>query len=123
MRLRYGYTVDGGLVPSHHQAHHVDINHDLEDGRITIGLNERFDSVDEAQKELLTRYDRVILDFVQSTSTKDLNLKYNKPFIFGVLTTDNQQQALDRAGGKHGNKGDEAAITAIKMVELKKSFQ
>jgi len=55
--------------------------------------------------------------------TKDLNLKYNKPFIFGVLTTDNQQQALDRAGGKHGNKGDEAAITAIKMVELKKSFQ
>lgn len=54
--------------------------------------------------------------------TKDLNLKYNKPFIFGVLTTDNKQQAIDRAGGKHGNKGVEAAITAIKMVELKKSF-
>lgn len=47
-----------------------------------------------------------------------LNLKYNKPFIFGVLTTDNQQQALDRAGGKHGNKGDEAALTAIKMLAL-----
>ncbi len=54
--------------------------------------------------------------------TKDLNLKYNKPFIFGVLTTGNQQQALDRAGGKHGNKGDEAAVTAIKMVHLQKSF-
>jgi len=54
--------------------------------------------------------------------TKDLNLKYNMPFIFGVLTTNNQQQAIDRAGGKHGNKGDEAAVTAIKMVELKKSF-
>ncbi len=54
--------------------------------------------------------------------TKDLNLKYNKPFIFGVLTTDNQQQALDRAGGKHGNKGDEAAVTAIKMIALKNSF-
>ncbi len=53
---------------------------------------------------------------------KDLNLKYNKPFIFGVLTTGNQQQALDRAGGKHGNKGDEAAVTAIKMVHLKNSF-
>ncbi len=52
----------------------------------------------------------------------DLNLKYNKPFIFGVLTTDNEQQSLDRAGGKHGNKGDEAAVTAIKMVELKNSF-
>jgi 6,7-dimethyl-8-ribityllumazine synthase len=55
--------------------------------------------------------------------TKDLNLKYNKPFIFGLLTTLNQQQALDRAGGKHGNKGDEAAVTAIKMVHLKNSMQ
>ena len=54
--------------------------------------------------------------------TKDLNLKYNKPFIFGVLTTNDEQQALDRAGGKLGNKGDEAAITAIKMLALKESF-
>jgi 6,7-dimethyl-8-ribityllumazine synthase len=48
-----------------------------------------------------------------------LNLKYNKPFIFGLLTTDNQQQAFDRAGGKLGNKGDEAAVTAIKMLSLR----
>ena len=47
---------------------------------------------------------------------KDVALKYNKPVIFGVLTTLNQQQAQDRAGGKHGNKGDEAALTAIKMI-------
>lgn len=47
-----------------------------------------------------------------------LNLDYNIPFIFGVLTTLNQEQAQDRAGGKHGNKGDEAAITAIKMAAL-----
>ena len=58
-----------------------------------------------------------------SQGTKDLNLKYNKPFIFGVLTTDNEQQALDRAGGKHGNKGDEAAVTAIKMIDLQRSFK
>lgn len=45
-------------------------------------------------------------------------LKHNKPVIFGVLTTDNIQQALDRAGGKHGNKGEEAAITAIQMAAL-----
>lgn len=51
----------------------------------------------------------------------ELNLEYDLPFIYGVLTTENQQQALDRAGGKHGNKGDEAAITAIKMVELKQN--
>jgi 6,7-dimethyl-8-ribityllumazine synthase len=47
-----------------------------------------------------------------------LNLDYKIPFIFGVLTTDTHQQAVDRSGGKHGNKGDEAAITAIKMAAL-----
>ena len=52
----------------------------------------------------------------------NLNMKYNMPFIFGVLTVNNQEQAEDRAGGKHGNKGDEAAVTAIKMISLKNSF-
>ena len=48
----------------------------------------------------------------------NVSIKYNKPVIFGVLTPNTLQQALDRAGGKHGNKGDEAAITAIKMLAL-----
>ncbi len=48
----------------------------------------------------------------------NVGLKYNKPVIFGVLTTDNQGQALDRAGGKHGNKGVEAAVTALQMLAL-----
>lgn len=48
----------------------------------------------------------------------DLNQNYNIPFIFGVLTCNTMKQALDRAGGRHGNKGDEAAITAIKMAAL-----
>jgi 6,7-dimethyl-8-ribityllumazine synthase len=64
-------------------------------------------------------------DFICSAVAQgitDLNIKYNKPFIFGVLTPDNQEQATDRAGGKHGNKGDEAAVTAIKMLGLKRSF-
>ena len=52
-----------------------------------------------------------------------LNIKYNKPFIFGLLTTDNQQQAIDRAGGKLGNKGDEAAVTAIKMLALRNDMK
>ena len=68
-----------------------------------------------------TRHFDYICDGV-TRGTVELNLKYNKPFIFGVLTTDNEQQAIDRAGGKHGNKGDEAAVTAIKMVNLKNSF-
>ncbi len=53
---------------------------------------------------------------------KDVSLKYNKPAIFGVLTDNNEQQAIDRSGGKHGNKGDEAAVTAIKMVDFQKNI-
>ncbi len=49
----------------------------------------------------------------------EINREGQMPVIFGVLTTENQQQALDRAGGKHGNKGDEAGVTAIKMVAFK----
>lgn len=49
----------------------------------------------------------------------DVNIKTKKPVIFGVLTTLTQQQAFERAGGKLGNKGEEAAITAIKMLAVK----
>lgn len=52
-----------------------------------------------------------------------LNMEYNIPFIFGVLTTNTMQQAVDRAGGIHGNKGDEAAITAIKMAALQSEME
>lgn len=52
-----------------------------------------------------------------------LNLEYNIPFIYGVLTTLDMQQAKDRSGGKHGNKGDEAAITAIKMAALQREME
>lgn len=57
-----------------------------------------------------------------SQGIKDVALKYNKPVIFGVLTDNTLQQSIDRSGGKHGNKGDEAAITAIKMLALQKSL-
>jgi len=52
-----------------------------------------------------------------------LNMEYNIPFIFGILTTNTSQQAIDRAGGKHGNKGDEAAVTAIKMAALQREIE
>ena len=47
-----------------------------------------------------------------------LNLKFHKPIVFGVLTTHTLQQAIARSGGKHGNKGDEAAMTGIKMLTI-----
>lgn len=51
-----------------------------------------------------------------------LNVLSGKPFIFGLLTPNDEQQAIDRAGGKYGNKGVEAAATAIRMVDLKNNL-
>tara|TARA_B100000767_G_scaffold240491_1_gene236315 strand:+ start:40 stop:519 length:480 start_codon:yes stop_codon:yes gene_type:complete len=53
-----------------------------------------------------------------SMGIKDLNIKLDIPVVFGVLTDNNVNQAIDRSGGKYGNKGIEAAITAIKMAIL-----
>ena len=52
-----------------------------------------------------------------------LNLDLPVPVIFGVLTVDNEEQAKERIGGKHGHKGGEAAITALKMISLQQSFK
>jgi 6,7-dimethyl-8-ribityllumazine synthase len=51
-----------------------------------------------------------------------VGLETNKPIVFGVLTTDNLKQAQERAGGKHGNKGIEAAETALKMLLVKEQI-
>lgn len=52
-----------------------------------------------------------------------LGLDYQKPVIFGVLTPNTQEQAIDRAGGKYGNKGTEAAIAALEMIDLRREFR
>ena len=52
-----------------------------------------------------------------------LNLSLDVPTIFGVLTVENEQQALERVGGIHGHKGEEAAVSAIKMIALKRSIK
>jgi 6,7-dimethyl-8-ribityllumazine synthase len=52
-----------------------------------------------------------------------LNLSLPVPTIFGVLTVDNEEQAKERIGGKHGHKGEEAAITATKMISLNNKFK
>ncbi len=69
-----------------------------------------------------TRHFDFICDAVANGIT-NVSIKHNKPVIFGVLTTDNQQQAEERAGGKHGNKGEEAAITAIQMVNIQQQLK
>lgn len=64
-----------------------------------------------------TRHFDFICNAISNGLTK-LSINYGKAVIFGVLTPNNMQQAQDRAGGKHGNKGIEAATTALQMVQL-----
>jgi 6,7-dimethyl-8-ribityllumazine synthase len=74
----------------------------------------------------VVRGDTPHFDYVCSGVTQgitELNLMYDMPFVFGLLTTDTMQQSEERAGGKYGNKGDEAAITAIKMIDYTCSFK
>ncbi|HMF71036.1 MAG TPA: 6,7-dimethyl-8-ribityllumazine synthase [Flavitalea sp.] len=73
----------------------------------------------------IIRGDTPHFDYVCQAVTQgvlQLNLTLPVPVIFGVLTVDNDQQAAERIGGKHGHKGKEAAITALKMVSTIKTF-
>ena len=55
-----------------------------------------------------------------ASALQSMSVTAGMPFVFGLLTPNNHQQAVDRAGGQHGNKGVEAAVTAIRMMSLKK---
>jgi 6,7-dimethyl-8-ribityllumazine synthase len=68
-----------------------------------------------------TRHFDFICDAVAHGVMK-VSLDYNSPVIFGVLTTNTLEQAKDRAGGKHGNKGVEAAVACLKMLTLERSL-
>lgn len=68
-----------------------------------------------------TRHFEFICQAVSQGIT-NVALKHERPVIFSVLTTNTMQQALDRAGGKHGNKGVEGAITALKMIAYRESL-
>lgn len=69
-----------------------------------------------------TRHFDFICEAVSQGIT-NVALKHEKPVIFSLLTTNNFEQAKDRSGGKHGNKGIEGAVTALKMVALQKQLE
>jgi 6,7-dimethyl-8-ribityllumazine synthase len=74
----------------------------------------------------IIRGDTPHFDYVAATASSGIlqvSLKYSLPVIFGVLTTDNIEQAVERSGGKHGNKGVDAATTAIEMADLMKRLK
>ena len=65
-------------------------------------------------------------DYVCSGATQGIMtvmLNYNTPISFCVLTDNNMQQSIDRAGGKHGNKGIECAVSLLKMIQLQRSLK
>ncbi len=85
---------------------------DLPDAVIVLGCVIRGDT---------PHFDYVCSGVTQGIS--NLNIKGEIPVIFGLLTNDTMQQSIDRAGGIHGNKGDEAAVTAIKMINFKRTLK
>lgn len=73
----------------------------------------------------VVRGDTPHFEYVCETVTEgvlQLNLTLPVPVVFGVLTVNNEQQAIERIGGSHGHKGEEAALTALKMIALNRSI-
>lgn len=83
---------------------HTDVDAVICIGCVIQGDTRHFDFICEAVSQGLT----------------NVSINYHKPVIFTLLTTNDMQQALDRCGGKHGNKGVEGAVTALKMIDLER---
>ncbi|MFL9483287.1 6,7-dimethyl-8-ribityllumazine synthase [Chitinophagaceae bacterium LWZ2-11] len=74
----------------------------------------------------IVRGDTPHFEFVSKAVTDgvvSLNMLLDSPTIFGILTVDNEQQAIERIGGIHGHKGEEAAVTALKMISFKRKLK
>jgi 6,7-dimethyl-8-ribityllumazine synthase len=119
----YNSLIKYGAKPENIHSYPVPGSFELTAGAELLLKNKKLDAVITLgcviQGE--TRHFDFICAAVANGAT-NVAIKYSKPVIFGVLTTDNQQQAIDRSGGKHGNKGDEAAVTAIKMAQLNETL-
>lgn len=97
---------------------------------ITFAIKNYWDNTTKAKKPhafialgCVIKGDTPHFDYVCKAVTDgvvQLNLQLPVPTVFGVLTVDNEQQAIERIGGKHGHKGEEAAITALKMICLQR---
>lgn len=112
--------LDAGLLESNLIVHRVPgsfelplgaqwlLEHQAVDGVVALG------SVIQGE----TRHFEFVCNAV-AKGIQDVNIKYGRPVIFGVLTDDTKQQAIDRSGGKHGNKGIDCAVAVIQMVALR----
>jgi 6,7-dimethyl-8-ribityllumazine synthase len=105
------------------QIHHVPGAFELPLGAQWLAQNDKIDGI--IAIGVVIQGETRHFDFVCSGTTQgivDVTLKYNKPVGFCLLTDNTEQQSIDRAGGKHGNKGVEAAVTVLRMIDLKRKF-
>lgn len=117
----YGTLLDCGANPHHIMRWNVPGSFELVYGCKKLLADHRVDAVIAIGSVIQgeTKHFDFVCNAV-SQGIKDLNVKLDTPIIFCVLTDDTLQQAKDRSGGKHGNKGTEAAIAAIQMAVLGK---
>jgi 6,7-dimethyl-8-ribityllumazine synthase len=111
--------LDCGALPEHILRWNVPGSFELTFGCKKMIQTEKLDAVVAIGSVI--RGETSHFDFVCSATAqgiKDLNVAYDVPVIFCVLTDDNIEQSRARSGGKHGNKGTEAAIAAIQMAVL-----
>ncbi len=115
--------IENGAEENNIEVFRVPGTFELTSGAILLAESSRFDAIITLgcviQGE--TRHFDFICDAV-ANGVSNVSIKTQIPVIFGVLTTDNLEQAKDRSGGKHGNKGIEAGITAIKMAQMRSLF-
>lgn len=113
--------INNGVVPDNIKISYVPGSFELVYGAKIMAERSEVDAV--IILGCVIRGETPHFDYICSGVTQGivaLNVKFEIPFIFGLLTNNNMQQSVDRAGGALGNKGTEAAITAIKMVALNK---
>lgn len=112
--------LDNGVEPTNIVRWNVPGSFELIYGCKKMALTEQFDAIiaigNVIQGE--TKHFEYVCSAV-AQGIKDINIHSNTPVIFCVLTDSTKQQSLDRSGGKHGNKGVECAIAAIKMATLR----
>ena len=115
----YDTLIMHGAVPEHITRKNVPGTFELTFGAKKLLQTNQYDVVIAIGSVI--RGETQHFDFVCAAAAQgimDLNTTYDVPTIFCVLTDNNLQQAIDRSGGKHGNKGTEAAVTALKMLQL-----
>ncbi|MFN5704686.1 MAG: 6,7-dimethyl-8-ribityllumazine synthase [bacterium] len=115
--------IENGAEEKNIEVFRVPGTFELTSGAILLAESSKFDAIITLgcviQGE--TRHFDFICNAV-ANGVSNVSIKTQIPVIFGVLTTDNLEQAKDRSGGKHGNKGIEAGITAIKMAQMRSLF-